>query len=142
MTKLDLGIMTRIMELWGMKAENQKQDCIKGVTEMEKQDSEMENQDLITEEDDLHHINKKQKMDSEMENQDLISEMEDLHHNKNKEQMNQHEEEELQGMSFTYKPMHCLTRSPHLIFGIPCIPPEEEEETSWGIAGLGPRWLI
>jgi len=89
MTKLDLGIMTRIMELWGMKAENQKQDCIKGVTEMEKQDSEMENQDLITEEDDLHH--KKQKM----ENQDLISEMEDLHHNKNKEQMNQHEEEEV-----------------------------------------------
>ncbi|KAH0711279.1 hypothetical protein KY289_007238 [Solanum tuberosum] len=79
MTKLDLGIMTRIMELWGMKAENQKQDCIKGVTEMEKQDSEMENQDLITEEDDLHHINKKQKMDSEMENQDLIAEMEDLH---------------------------------------------------------------
>uniref|UniRef100_A0A0V0H104 Putative ovule protein n=1 Tax=Solanum chacoense TaxID=4108 RepID=A0A0V0H104_SOLCH len=135
MTKLDLGIMTRIMELWGMKAENQKQDCIKGVTEMEKQD-------LITEEDDLHHINKKQKMDSEMENQDLITEMEDLHHinNKNKEQMKMNQqEEELQGTSFTYKPMHCLTRSPHLIFGIPCIPPEEEEETSWGIA---PHWLI
>ncbi|KAK6774945.1 hypothetical protein RDI58_025946 [Solanum bulbocastanum] len=88
-------------------------------------------------------------MDSEMENQDLIIEMEDLHHINNKEQMkmNQHEEEEkeeicLQGMSFTYKPMHCLTRSPHLIFGIPCIPPEEEEETSWGIAGLCPHWLI
>ncbi|KAH0714025.1 hypothetical protein KY290_006891 [Solanum tuberosum] len=48
----------------------------------------------------------------------------------------------LQGMSFTYKPMHCLTRSRHLIFGIPCIPPEEDEETSWGIAGLCPRWLI
>ncbi|XP_015166407.1 uncharacterized protein [Solanum tuberosum] len=105
MTLLDLEIMTRRMELWGMK----KQDCIKGVAEMEKQeDCEMEDQDLITEMDDLHHIN----------------------NNKNKEQMKmkmnqqEEEEEELQGMSFTYKPM---TRSPHLILGIP-----SEEETSWG----------
>ncbi|WMV53077.1 hypothetical protein MTR67_046462 [Solanum verrucosum] len=71
MTLLDLEKMTRRMELWGMKKENQKQDCIKGV-------AEMENQDLITEMDDLHHIN----------------------NNKNKEQMkmkmkmNQQEEEE------------------------------------------------
>ncbi|XP_049381520.1 uncharacterized protein LOC125846112 [Solanum stenotomum] len=198
MTLLDLEIMTRRMELWGMKKENQKQDCINGVAEMEKQeDCEMENQDLITEMDDLHHINnnknkEQMKMNQQeeeeeeelqgmsftykpmhcltrsphlilgipseeetswgkrkMENQDLITEMEDLHHinNKNKEQMKmnqqeEEEEEEEEGMSITYKPMHCLTRSPHLIFGIPCIPPEEEEETSWGIAGLGPRWLI
>ncbi|KAH0711277.1 hypothetical protein KY289_007236 [Solanum tuberosum] len=108
MTLLDLEIMTRRMELWGMK----KQDCIKGVAEMEKQE------------------------DCEMEDQDLITEMDDLHQQQQEQGADEDEDEStgggrgrLQGMSFTYKPM---TRSPHLILGIP-----SEEETSWGIA---PRW--